>query len=116
MALDIIYFQTIQSAGTLYVVLSTVELLFLPIKDGSTLRHATIERSYTRIKKSKKISLVPRASTSKILLVLLPIKLSLSRKNKLALNFLLVRRTLGENMCLSCLKFNLSRAPGQVIF
>ena len=34
----------------------------------------------------------------------------------LALNFLLVRRTLGENICLSCLKFNLSRAPGQVIF
>ena len=36
--------------------------------------------------------------------------------NKLALNFLLVRRTLGENICLSCLKLNLSRAPGQVIF
>ena len=36
--------------------------------------------------------------------------------NKLALNFLLARRTLGENICLSCLKFNLSRAPGQVIF
>ena len=36
--------------------------------------------------------------------------------NKLALNFLLVRRTLGENICLSCLKYNLSRAPGQVIF
>ena len=32
------------------------------------------------------------------------------------MNFLLVRRTLGENICLSCLKFNLSRAPGQVIF
>ena len=36
--------------------------------------------------------------------------------NKLALNFLLVRRTLGENICLSCLKFNLPWAPGQVIF
>ena len=37
-------------------------------------------------------------------------------KDKQALNFLLVRRTLGENICLSCLKFNLSRASGQVIF
>ena len=37
-------------------------------------------------------------------------------KNILALSFLLVRRTLGENICLSWLKFNLSRAPGQVIF
>ena len=36
--------------------------------------------------------------------------------NKLALNFLLVCRTLGKNICLSCLKFNLSRAPGQVVF
>ena len=35
--------------------------------------------------------------------------------NILALNFLLVPRTLGENICLSCLKFYLSRAPGQVI-
>ena len=30
--------------------------------------------------------------------------------------FLLGRRTLDENICLSWLKFNLSRAPGQVIF
>ena len=37
-------------------------------------------------------------------------------KDKQALDFLLVRRTLGENICLSCLKFNLSWAPGQVIF
>ena len=37
-------------------------------------------------------------------------------KFKLALNFSLARRTLGEKICLSCLKFNLSRAPGQVIF
>ena len=36
--------------------------------------------------------------------------------NRLALNFLLVPRTLGENLCLPCLKFYLSRAPGQVIF
>ena len=68
------------------------------------------------VKKIFKFSLVPRASTSKFLLVLLPNNLSLSRKNQLALNFLLVRRTLGEKICLSCLKFNLSRAPGQVIF
>ena len=70
----------------------------------------------SRGKKIKKFSLVPRASTSKFLLVLLPNNLSMSRKNILALSFLLVRRTLGENICLSCLKFNLSRAPGQVIF
>ena len=36
--------------------------------------------------------------------------------NKLALNFVLVRWTLGENICLSCLKLNLPWAPGQVIF
>ena len=64
-----------------------------------------------RGKKILKFSLVPRASTSK--LVLLPNNLSLSRKNKLTLNFLLARWTLGEKICLSCLKFNLSRAPGQ---
>ena len=69
-----------------------------------------------RGKKILKFSLVPRASTSKFLLVLLPNNLSMSRKNKLALNFLLARRTLGEKICLSCLKFYLSRAPGQVIF
>ena len=68
------------------------------------------------VKKSKNFHLSPRASTSKFLLVLLPNNLSLSRKNILALNFLLVRRTLGENICLSCLKFNLSWAPGQVFF
>ena len=68
------------------------------------------------VKKIFKFSLVPRASTSKFLLVLLPNNLSLSRKNKLALNFLLARRTLGEKICLSCLKFNLSQASVQVIF
>ena len=72
--------------------------------------------SQSRGKKILKFSLVPRASTSKFLLVLLPNNLSLSRKNRLSVNFLLVHRTLGENICLSCLKFNLSRAPGQVIF
>ena len=69
-----------------------------------------------RGKKNLKIFTCPWTSTSKILLVLLPNNLSLSRKNILALSFLLVRRTLGEHICLSCLKFNLSRAPGQVIF
>ena len=71
---------------------------------------------HSRGKKILKFPLVPLASTSKFLLVLLPNNLSLSRKNKLALNFLLARPTLGEKICLSCLKFNLSRAPGQVIF
>ena len=75
-----------------------------------------LETMYAGVKKSKKFSHVPRASTSKVLLVLLPNDLSLSRKDRLSVNFLLVHRTLGENICLSCLKFNLSQAPGQVIF
>ena len=68
------------------------------------------------VKKSKNFHLSPGqvGPTSKFLLVLLPNNLSLSRKNKLSVNFL--RRTLGKNICLSCLKFSLSRAPGQVIF
>ena len=45
------------------------------------------------VKKSKNFHLSPRASASKFLLVLLPNKLSLLRKNILALSFLLVRRT-----------------------
>ena len=69
-----------------------------------------------RGKKILIFSLVPRASEVKGLLVLLPNNLSEMLSNKLVLNFLLARRTLGENICLSCLKFYLSRAPGQVIF
>ena len=75
-----------------------------------------VMKTSIRGKKIQKFPLVPRASTSKFLLVLLPNNLSLSRENRISVNFLLVHRTLGENICLSCLKFNLSRAPGQVIF
>ena len=67
------------------------------------------------VKKRKQFSLGPRASASQFLLVLLPNNLSLSRKNILELSSLLVRRTLAENICLSYLKFNFSRASGQVI-
>ena len=83
------------------------------------LQNGSVVTNKSRGKKILKFSLVPlppRASSSKFLLVLLPNNLSLSRKNKLALNFLLARRTMGEKICLSYLKFNLSRAPGQVIF
>ena len=55
------------------------------------------------VKKSKIFHLSPGQMHQRFLLVLLPNNLSLSRKNILALSFLLVRRTLGENICLSCL-------------
>ena len=58
----------------------------------------------------KKFPLVPRASKVKFLLVLLPNNLSEIYCQKY------FHRTLGENICLSCLKFNLTWAPGQMIF
>ena len=71
---------------------------------------------HCRGKNFLKCSLVLWTSTPKFLLVLLPNNAGHSRKYNLALHFLLVRRTLDENICLSWLKFYLSRAPGQVTF
>ena len=68
------------------------------------------------VKKSKNIHLSPGQVHQNFYLSCYQITCPCQGKDKQALNFLLVRRTLGENICLSCLKFNLSRAPGQVNF
>ena len=73
-------------------------------------------RSFNRGKKSKNVHLSPGQVHENFYLSCYQITCPCQGKDKQALNFLLVRRTLGENICLSCLKFNLSRAPGQVIF
>ena len=67
-------------------------------------------------KKFKNIHLSPGQVHQNFYLSCYQITCLCQGKDKQALNFLLLRRTLGENICLSCLKFNLSRAPGQVIF
>ena len=71
---------------------------------------------YSGVKKSKNIHLSPGQVHQNFYLFCYQITCPCQGKDKQALNFLLVRWTLGENICLSCLKFNLSRAPGQVIF
>ena len=68
------------------------------------------------VKKSKNFHLSPGQVHQNIYLSCYQITCPCQGEIKLSVKFLLVRRTLGENICLSCLKFNLSRAPGQVIF